>query len=181
MVKVFNIGPKEARVFELNLKKFPNAFARVHHPNCGHCVAMKKEWNKFLKQLTSKSSKYKGDMGIFDIHADALPEIKNMTPVLNSVQGYPSLLGIKNNQSTSFDGSRTAEDMTDFCLQYLDLDKILKSYNGGGIKKRKSKKHKSKKHKSKKHKSKKKKSKKKKSIKKKSIKKKSIKKKSKKS
>ena len=163
MVKVFNIGPKEARIFELNLKKFPSSLARVHHPNCGHCVAMKKEWNKFLKQLTSKSSKYKGNMGVFDIHADALPEIKNMTPVLNSVEGYPTLLGIKNNQSTPFEGSRTAEDMTNFCLQYLDLDKILKSYNGGGIKrkskkhrskKRKSKKHRSKKHKSKKHRSK---------------------------
>ena len=147
MIKVTNIGPEGAREFEIEFQKHPEAFLRVHHPSCGHCKDMEKDWKDLEKNLELN---YKGDLGVFDIHADALKNIS--TPVLKNIQGYPTIMAIKNNTSTQYNGDRSTDDMLNFCLKHLNLEEILKAYKGGKskLKKRKTRKRKTRKRKTRK-------------------------------
>ena len=132
MITVTNIGPKQARIFDIKFKKHPSAFVRVHHPSCGHCLDMEPELKKLHKILQSD---YKGDIGIFDIHADAVSEIT--TPALKSINGYPTVMVIKDDKQTLYNGDRSSDDMLNFCLKHLNLEKILKVYEGKKKKSRK--------------------------------------------
>ena len=127
MITVTNIGPKQARIFDLKFKKQPSAFVRVHHPSCGHCLEMEPELKKLHKLLQSD---YKGNVGIFDIHAEAAPHITT-TSVLKSIDGYPTIMAINDDKSSLYHGNRNSDDMLNFCLQNLNLEKILKVYEGG--------------------------------------------------
>lgn len=127
MITVTNIGPNQAPIFDLKFKKQPTAFVRVHHPSCGHCLEMEPELKKLHKLLLSD---YKGNVGIFDVHAEAAPHI-TATSALKSIDGYPTIMTINNNKSSLYHGDRSSDDMLNFCLQNLNLEKILKVYNGG--------------------------------------------------
>ena len=132
MIKVLNIGPKNARTFDMEIIKKP-AFIKVYHPSCGHCNNMKPAWNNLTKTLKNN---YKGNTSLFNIHADALANIK--TPALQSINGFPTLKIIKNgNTSIDYNGNRSYNDMLNFCLKNLDINKILNVYKGGKKTKRK--------------------------------------------
>ena len=103
------------------------SFVKIYHPSCGHCTAMKPAWEKLTKTIKNN---YKGNMGLFNVHADALANIKN--PAFKSIIGYPTLKIIKNGMSTiDYDGDRSYEDMLNFCLKNMNLSKILEVYKGG--------------------------------------------------
>ena len=134
MIKIINIGPRGARIFKLEFRKKQQAVIRVHHPSCGHCKAMESDWKNLENILESG---YTGDVNVFNVHADALPDIN--TPELQGIQGFPTILAIKDingEKSTTYNGNRTSDDMLKFCLNNLDLEKILKVYQGGVSKRR---------------------------------------------
>ena len=75
MIKSFNIGPSDAEIFDLEMKNTPNSLVRVHSPDCGHCTAMKPEWDKLCSNMVDNFKSNKGNMGIFDVNYGALSNI----------------------------------------------------------------------------------------------------------
>ena len=126
MIDIVNIGPNGARVFELHFKKKQESFVRVHHPTCGHCKAMEKDLNDLEKDLESN---YNGNIGVFNVHADALANTN--IPAVQEINGYPTILAIKNGQPEQYGGNRSKDDMLKFCLNHLNLKKNSNIYTGG--------------------------------------------------
>ena len=119
MIDIVNIGPEEARIFELKFKKYPESIIKVYHPNCGHCKAMESDWNNLEKELKNN---YKGDVGVFNVHAEALSNTN--IPALKKVKGYPTIMAIKNGKSIEYQGDRSKDHMLKFFKQNLNLKKI---------------------------------------------------------
>jgi len=130
MIKIINIGPNEGHILDMEILKQPS-FVKVYHPDCGHCTTMQPAWNNLTKTMKNN---YKGNMSLFNVHADALANIK--TPTLNSINGYPTLKLIKNRtQMIDYVGDRSYEDMLNFCLKNINLTKILEVYKSDNHKK----------------------------------------------
>lgn len=152
MIDIVNIGPNGARVFELEFKKHPESLMRLHHPECGHCKAMEPEWKDLKKELKnnySNYSNYNNNVGVFDIHADALSNINESA--LQGINGFPTILVIKGGKSIHYNGDRSKDDMLKFSLEHLNIEKNKKKLiSGRKNKKQKTKKLKTKKQKTKK-------------------------------
>ena len=127
MIDIVNIGPNGGRVFELEFKKHPESLMRLHHPECGHCQAMEPEWENLKKEL--KNNYNNNDVGVFDIHADALSNINESA--LQEINGFPTILVVKDNKSKYYNGDRSKDDMLKFCLEHLNLEKNEKTLIGG--------------------------------------------------
>ena len=126
MIDIVNIGPNGARVFELEFKKHPESLMRLHHPDCGHCQAMEKDWKDLEKDLKNN---YNGDVGVFDIHADALSNINESA--LQGINGFPTILVIKGGKSIHYNGDRSKDDMLKFGVNHLNIKKNEKTLVGG--------------------------------------------------
>ena len=139
MVKVIHIGPTEGINFHNKTKNLP-LIVKVFHPNCGHCIKLEPEWNKFANILKKN---YDGDIGVVSIHADALADIESNG--LNNIQGYPTIRIIKNNNLVDeYNDERNNMKMLNYSLKHFNIKKKKQS------KKKQSKKKQSKKKQSKK-------------------------------
>ena len=84
---------------------------------------MENDWEILKKTLASN---YTGNLGVFDIHADALQNIT--VPALQGIQGYPTVFSYKDNIPITYEGDRSSTDLLNFGLKHLDLQKIIKLY-----------------------------------------------------
>lgn len=111
---------------------------RVYSNNCGHCIAMKEEWEK-LKQLIKENNK-DDNINIVDVessYSDKLPD-----NISSSIVGYPSILALRNGDiAKNYESSRTSDDMYDFCEKYI-LNNSKKDKLKGGKKIKSKKKYK---------------------------------------
>ena len=111
---------------------------RVYSDNCGHCNAMKDDWEK-LKQLLKENNK-DDNINIVDVessYSDKLPD-----NISSSIIGYPTILALQNGDiAKNYESSRTSDDMYDFCKRYILKNSSKKDKLKGG-KKIKSKKYK---------------------------------------
>ena len=122
-------------------------FLKVHHPACGHCLAMKNDWDLLCHNTKTMDH----NAGIIELHADVLnnPEFKEKYfNLANKVNGYPTLMIVEKggNPSIDYTGDRSYKDMLKFCKKNLfktkytkrKTKKVTKKKSGG--KKRKIKK-----------------------------------------
>ena len=118
MVKVEKIGGKQSKKFVENFE--PNCLIVVTHPECGHCVAMKPALEKAYDDLENL---YTGNSRVFDVHGDAVEESKNDIKQLNSVDGFPTLLIVKDKDADPimYKGDRTKQDIIKFMTDNLDI------------------------------------------------------------
>ena len=118
MIEVFDIGssPEEGNRCNIAMNKHPESFVRVHHPSCGHCKAMEHAWKGIENTLKSN---YTGNAGVFNIHADTLSNITS--PALQNIPGFPTMMVIKSNRPTKYNGDRSMNDMLTFALQNMNL------------------------------------------------------------
>lgn len=141
MIEIINIGPDGARRIDLEFKKHPHSIIKVHHPECGHCKAMEKDWTGLEEELKKN---YNGDIGIITVHSDAISNTN--VPALKTVNGFPTIMAVKDGEPIQYAGNRSKDDMLKFSLKNLNLEKKSNSYTGG---KRKTKKRRSRKTKTK--------------------------------
>ena len=144
MLKVYDIDDKNTNLFNDNIAK-SNSFLKVYHPMCGHCIAMKEDWDNFTGDLKKN---YDGKLNLFNIHADALPHLdKRYT---GTIQGFPTIkLFTENGGEVEYTGDRSESDLLNFCKKYVTLSekpkydktsKRVKSKMGGGAKRKTKKK-----------------------------------------
>ena len=122
MVKEISIGPTQGTQFNQEVKNLP-LFVKVHHPNCGHCIQLKPEWDKLASILKKQNL---GNFAIVDIHSDALKDIG--FEGLKNIHGFPTIRVIKNKKLIKeYTGNRTAIDMLNFCKQNFNFTKTNKT------------------------------------------------------
>ena len=83
MIEIINIGSDGARRVDLEFKKHPHSIVKVHHPECGHCKAMEKDWTGLEEELKKN---YNGDIGIITVHSDAISNTN--IPALKKSKSY---------------------------------------------------------------------------------------------
>ena len=64
--------------------------ALIHSPSCGHCVAMKDEWDAFEQEKANYENSIKKGANIFRISANVLGNVGHGIP--NAVRGVPTIL-----------------------------------------------------------------------------------------
>ena len=85
---------------------------RYHSKNCGHCVAMKEEW-----ELLKNHKKLKDiDITIMDVESSLTPQIKHKSARLPETQGVPTIIFIHGDKVKEHTGGRQADAMADFIL-----------------------------------------------------------------
>ena len=75
------------------------------------------------KAYTDMKKMYTGDAEIFDLHGDAAQIAKSSIPVLEAVDGYPTLLISRENKTNPivYSGDRSKEDIIKFMTDNLDI------------------------------------------------------------
>lgn len=70
---------------------------------CGHCNAMKPEWQKF----ESKCSRTPGNKMVVKVNSDFQPNLtSNLAEISKHVEGYPSIFQVRGNRLRRYDGQR---------------------------------------------------------------------------
>ena len=108
-MKVYEINPQNFGKYKHKLSgilKKPN-MCGVFSDSCGHCDSMKPEWNKLKEKVAGTP----GEGNLIEIDSRVLPEI-DYKPLSEKVQGYPTILIIKNGiPKMEYNGNRTFDDM----------------------------------------------------------------------
>ena len=135
MVKVYKIGGNNSQTFLNNFK--PNCLIVVTHPECGHCKMLKPTLDKVYLDMKKM---YTGDAQIFDVHGDAAQEAKSNLPLLEAVDGYPTLLISKEKDITKplvYSGDRNKENIIKFMTDNLNIKKSIRQNRSKKLKKSK--------------------------------------------
>ena len=151
-MKVYEINPDNFGKYKdqlHNIMSKPN-MCGVFSNSCGHCEAMKPEWNK-LKSVISSNH---GNGSLVEIDSNVLPEF-DYQPLREKISGYPTILVLKNGiPKMEYSGNRSFEDMYSFFNKNVnntpppsasnknESKKIKKSIRKARKKRRKSKKQK---------------------------------------
>lgn len=111
-MKVYEINPSNFGKYKdqlHNIMSKPN-MCGVFSNSCGHCEAMKPEWNKLKSAI---SSNY-GNGSLVEIDSNVLPEF-DYQPLREKISGYPTILVLKNGiPKMEYSGNRSFEDMYNF-------------------------------------------------------------------
>ena len=121
-MKIINIKNNSTLEEFLNEVNNPSLL-RVYSNNCGHCSAMEDDWEKLKKLINEKNS----DDNINIIDVESSYSNKLPSNISSSIIGYPTIIALQNgNIVKDYQGNRQANDMYDFCKEYL-LKKSLAS------------------------------------------------------
>jgi len=93
---------------------------------CGHCHAMRPEWDKFVSKHGSN---------VVDIEQEQLMG----HPIQDQIEGFPTIVKMQNGQIVrSFSGNRTADTFTNFLKEYPSVEEeVPKKRKATSSKKRK--------------------------------------------
>ena len=89
--------------------------ALIHSPSCGHCIAMKDEWDAFEKDIPNFKQSIGGDPNIFRISANTVGNLGHGIP--SAVRGVPTILIINPGATVGkiYDSNeRTKQNFLDF-------------------------------------------------------------------
>ena len=82
-----------------------NVFVKFYAPWCGHCKRMQPAWESLsAKYMTSEK------VTIGDVNCNSYPELCSKY----TVRGFPTVMAIKNGETSEYKDSRTLEDMQSF-------------------------------------------------------------------
>lgn len=99
--------------FDTDAKK--GGIALIHSPSCGHCIAMKDEWDAFEKDIPNFQNSISGEPNIFRISANTVGNLGH--GIANAVRGVPTILIIKPGATVGkiYDSNeRTKQNFVDF-------------------------------------------------------------------
>ena len=111
-MNVVKINEKNAFLLnELNDNK--HATVLFFHPQCGHCMSMKPDWEVMKKRVTEK----KKPCNIYEVNGEHMDQIHH--PMKNVVDGFPTILNVNNGKLEPFEKERNTKNMIHFVLSNL--------------------------------------------------------------
>jgi thioredoxin-like negative regulator of GroEL len=111
-MRVININEFNKQLLnELNVRS--NGTILFYHPQCGHCQALKPEWER-MKSILKES---KQNCNIYEVNGDQMQHIQH--PIRNMVDGFPTILNVNKGKITTFEKQRDAQDMAHFVMSNL--------------------------------------------------------------
>ena len=100
-----------------------NCVVLVFHPQCGHCIQMRPNWEA-MKSMVHPNVK------IVELNGEGMgrsPELSN-SPVGRGTEGFPSLLRFKRGKLVEkYDGERSPEKMAHFVNQAIEPPRRIRS------------------------------------------------------
>lgn len=127
-MKVIQINPNNKHLLNELIGKGHGTIL-FYHPYCSHCIALKPEWEKMKNQLKNKNC------NIYEVNGEDLNEIEH--PVKSMVDGFPSIINVKNDNYTSYNNQRDAFNMAQFILSNLPKQTVNSKKANNYIKKKK--------------------------------------------
>lgn len=88
---------------------------KVYSDNCIHCINMKPEWDKYVNRMLAHKSK---NVYIVEIESSCFDRVEN-TVVKDSVYGFPTIMHLRNNKATLFEGERENTKMYDWSMKNI--------------------------------------------------------------
>ena len=115
-MKFISISPNDLNNYDTLIAEKP-AFLKIYSPGCGHCVAMKDDWNalKNAKELTNL------DMNIIEMDADAISDkVKSKSGQING--GVPTIRYVHKNGKkwVDYKNERSTKEMVNFVLEQMN-------------------------------------------------------------
>lgn len=111
-MRVININEFNKHLLnELNARS--NGTILFYHPQCGHCQALKPEWER-MKSILKES---KQNCNIYEVNGEQMQHIQH--PIRNMVDGFPTILNVNKGKITTFEKQRDAQDMAHFVMSNL--------------------------------------------------------------
>lgn len=112
-MKFISIGPNDLNNYDTLISEKP-AFLKIYSPGCGHCVAMKDDWNalKNAKEIANL------DINIIEMDADAISnKVKSKSGQING--GVPTIRYVHKNGKkwVDYKNERSTKEMVDFVLE----------------------------------------------------------------
>lgn len=121
-MKVYEIDPSNFGNYKHLMSDILNKpnMCGVFSQSCGHCEAMKPEWNK----LKSAIQKIPGNGSLIEIDSNVVPEIQHM-PLREKITGYPTILILKKGiPKMEYSGNRSFQDMYDYFKKNVNQESI---------------------------------------------------------
>ena len=107
-----------------NLVNGSNMMVLYYMPGCGHCEALKPEWEKFENDIADSSK----DVIVAKIRSDYLGNVN----CDKDIMGYPTIYELKDGKKVrEFEEDRNSEELTKF------FNQVGSSMNGGSRRKAK--------------------------------------------
>jgi thiol-disulfide isomerase/thioredoxin len=111
-MRVININELNKHLLnDLNARS--NGTILFYHPQCGHCQALKPEWERMKTMLKTQ----KKNCNIYEVNGDQMHHIHH--PIKNMVDGFPTILNVNKGKIIPFDKQRDATDMFHFVMSNL--------------------------------------------------------------
>ena len=116
-MEIININSHE------NLEKFQDnknnknkpLMMRFYSDGCGHCIAMKDEWNNFLNKV--KINMKNNKLLVVDVESNYLNELDSN--ITKHVRGFPTIFFVNNGKIVEFSGKRDSSSMYSFLVKNL--------------------------------------------------------------
>lgn len=111
-MRVININEFNKHLLN-ELNAHSNGTILFYHPQCGHCQALKPEWER-MKSILKESKK---NCNIYEVNGEQTHHIQH--PIRNMVDGFPTILNVNKGKITTFEKQRDAQDMAHFVMSNL--------------------------------------------------------------
>ena len=119
-MRFISITPQGATIFDSLVQKEP-ALVKFYSEGCGHCKAMKGEWEKLKREIKP----YKNvNLNVIEVPADAIPNIKSKCA--KNIKGYPTIVEVLPGGEIGMEhsGERTTKDLM------KTIRKMIKKHKG---------------------------------------------------
>ena len=96
-------SPEKLNLVNNSLQRKRPALIWFYADWCGHCNAMKPEWEKF----ESKCGRTPGNKMVIKVNSDFQPHLtSNLAAISRHIEGYPSIFQVRGNRLSRYGGDR---------------------------------------------------------------------------
>ena len=133
-MRVEKIGPNNYKQGLMRIKKM-SCVVLVYHPQCGHCIQMRSNWEAMKPLVNPRAN-------IVEINGEGMHSSREMSGSVigQGTNGFPSVMMVKKNKIVArYDGERSPEKFAEFVnksVEPISKSRAKPKAKGGKTKKR---------------------------------------------